>query len=425
MAPHRARPVRRRAAGAGPWRAHRACSSWPASASPCGGCDGSASTTPAARAEFRRTGRLAAARGVTGAGHVLTVVRHGRTDANRSGLLLGRLDVDARPARRGPGRRASPPSVGPVDRVVTSPLAARPGRPRPRSGAAGRGRRALDRARLRRPRRHARCATCPPSTWAAWRADVTSPPPGGESLARPRRAGRARPATTWSRRPATATSWSSPTSRRSRRRWRGPWASATRCRWRMFVAPASITRIAVGERGPSLHGFNDVAHLAGSRPGLSRRYGRRRAPTDPRSSVPARSSCSAASAACGDDDRCRAVDQAADPVPTTRRRRAAPHHGHHHPPHHHDHRAAIRWPTPRPDWLGTRVLHVGPNGYAAAQPTPPELVDRRLETPDHLPRPPTARLPGRGRPRCPTTCSPAPPGGPSARPPARSCAGCS
>ena len=33
--------------------------------------------------------------------------------------------------------------------------------------------------------------------------------------------------------------------------------------WRMFVAPASVTRIAVGDRGPSLHGFNDVAHLDG------------------------------------------------------------------------------------------------------------------------------------------------------------------
>ena len=45
--------------------------------------------------------------------------------------------------------------------------------------------------------------------------------------------------------------------------------------------------------------------------------------------------------------------------------------------------------APRPDWLGTRVLEVGPRGYAAAQPTPPELVDRRLETPEHLPPPAT------------------------------------
>jgi len=46
--------------------------------------------------------------------------------------------------------------------------------------------------------------------------------------------------------------------------------------------------------------------------------------------------------------------------------------------------------APRPDWLGTRVLPVGPDGFAAAQPTPPELVDRRLETPDHLPPPSTS-----------------------------------
>jgi len=45
--------------------------------------------------------------------------------------------------------------------------------------------------------------------------------------------------------------------------------------------------------------------------------------------------------------------------------------------------------NPRPAWLGTRVLPAGPDGYAAAQPTPPELVDRRLETPDHLPPPAT------------------------------------
>ena len=50
---------------------------------------------------------------------------------------------------------------------------------------------------------------------------------------------------------------------------------------------------------------------------------------------------------------------------------------------------AVPLVAPRPDWLGTRVLPVGPNGFAAAQPTPPELVDRRLETPDHLPRPAT------------------------------------
>ena len=32
--------------------------------------------------------------------------------------------------------------------------------------------------------------------------------------------------------------------------------------WRLFVSPASITRIDVTERGPILHSFNEVTHLA-------------------------------------------------------------------------------------------------------------------------------------------------------------------
>ena len=45
--------------------------------------------------------------------------------------------------------------------------------------------------------------------------------------------------------------------------------------------------------------------------------------------------------------------------------------------------------TPRPDWLGTRVLPVGPDGYGEIRPTPPELVDRRFATIDVLPPPAT------------------------------------
>ena len=43
--------------------------------------------------------------------------------------------------------------------------------------------------------------------------------------------------------------------------------------------------------------------------------------------------------------------------------------------------------TPPPDWLGTRELPVGPAGYPAARPTPPELRDRRITTTDYLPPP--------------------------------------
>ena len=41
----------------------------------------------------------------------------------------------------------------------------------------------------------------------------------------------------------------------------------------------------------------------------------------------------------------------------------------------------------RPDWLGTRVLPLRPDGLGEVQPTPPELVDRRLPPPDPRPAP--------------------------------------
>lgn len=44
-------------------------------------------------------------------------------------------------------------------------------------------------------------------------------------------------------------------------------------------------------------------------------------------------------------------------------------------------------PFARPDWLGTRPLPLRPDGYGEAQPTPPELEDRRLATIDLLPPP--------------------------------------
>jgi hypothetical protein len=48
--------------------------------------------------------------------------------------------------------------------------------------------------------------------------------------------------------------------------------------------------------------------------------------------------------------------------------------------------------TAAPRWLGTRVLPVGPDGYAAAQDTPPELRNRSIITVDDLPPPPDGRF---------------------------------
>lgn len=44
-------------------------------------------------------------------------------------------------------------------------------------------------------------------------------------------------------------------------------------------------------------------------------------------------------------------------------------------------------PHARPDWLGARPLPLGPDGHGQVLETPPELVDRRLETIDWLPPP--------------------------------------
>jgi hypothetical protein len=41
-------------------------------------------------------------------------------------------------------------------------------------------------------------------------------------------------------------------------------------------------------------------------------------------------------------------------------------------------------PFARPNWLGTRLLPLRPDGHGEVQPTPPELVDRQLETIDQL-----------------------------------------
>jgi len=189
---------------------------------------------------------------------VLILVRHGRTDANRSGLLLGRLDVDLDATGRAQAAAVAA-AVGPVDRVVCSPLA----RTRQTAEAFGASIEVddrwieldygeLDGTPLR---------DVPAERWAAWRGDLRWAPPGGESLAelgeRVRAAcddlvDEARERT------VVVVSHVSPIKAAA------AWAMGVgdEVSWRLFLAPASITRIAVGERGPSLHGFNDVAHLA-------------------------------------------------------------------------------------------------------------------------------------------------------------------
>lgn len=188
---------------------------------------------------------------------MLTLVRHGRTDANRSGLLLGRINVDLDPLGAAQARAVAA-AVGPVDRVVCSPLQ------RTRATAAAwdvpveiderwieldYGE--LDGTPLRE---------VPADLWRRWRADVGFAPSGGESL---RALGdRVRAACDDLRDDArdghvVVVTHVSPIKAAA------AWAMGVgdEVSWRMFVAPASISRIAVTERGPSLHGFNATDHL--------------------------------------------------------------------------------------------------------------------------------------------------------------------
>lgn len=190
---------------------------------------------------------------------MLILVRHGRTDANRSGLLLGRLDVDLDPT--GVAQAAAvAAAVGRVDRVVSSPLV----RTRRTAEAFGLPVEVddrwveldygdLDGTPLR---------DVPASQWAAWRRDLGWRPPGGESLADLGvrvRAACEDLADDARERDVVVVSHVSPIKAAT------AWAMGVgdEVSWRLFLAPASITRIAVGDRGPSLHGFNDVAHMAG------------------------------------------------------------------------------------------------------------------------------------------------------------------
>lgn len=191
---------------------------------------------------------------------MLIVVRHGRTDANAAGLLLGRrLDpaLDELGERQALALAAALP--GPA-RVIASPLQ------RTRQTAAAFGQPVeiderwieldygeLDGTPLR---------DVPATVWATWRADPSLAPGGGESLVDLGvrvRAACGELAEEASRRDIVIVTHVSPVKAAL------AWALGVgdEVSWRAFVAPASITRIATSGPQPSLHSFNGCAHLDG------------------------------------------------------------------------------------------------------------------------------------------------------------------
>jgi broad specificity phosphatase PhoE len=188
---------------------------------------------------------------------VLIVVRHGRTAANAAGLLLGRQDppLDSLGIDQA-GRLAA--EVGPVDRIVSSPLR------RARETAA-----AFE-AEAEIDERWAEldygefdgvpAAQLGAATWAKWRSEPDFAPPGGESLvALTARVHDACEALCDDARERTVVVVTHVSPIKAALAWAlgvGPGVA-----WRTHLDPASITRISIGPAGPVLRSFNEVAHL--------------------------------------------------------------------------------------------------------------------------------------------------------------------
>ncbi len=189
---------------------------------------------------------------------MLIIVRHGRTEANASGLLLGqRLDpgLDELGSRQAEALAAALPGAA---RVISSPLQ------RTRETAAAFGRPVdiddrwieldygeLDGTPLR---------DVPADVWRAWRTDPAMVPGGGESLldlGTRIRSACADLVDEAADRDVVVVTHVSPVKAAL------AWALdvGDEVAWRAYVAPASITRIATGGPNPSLHAFNGCAHL--------------------------------------------------------------------------------------------------------------------------------------------------------------------
>jgi broad specificity phosphatase PhoE len=188
---------------------------------------------------------------------MLVLVRHGRTDANAKGLLLGRLDAPLDAVGRAQAEQLAA-AVGTVDRVVTSPLE------RARQTAAAFGvEHEVDDRLIELDYGDfdgVPMGDVAASIWSTWRSDLEFAPPGGESIAALGR--RVRAALDDLAQEAVGQTIAV-VSHVSPIKAGVAWALETgdELTWRLYVAPASITRIDVSPRGRVLRSFNEVAHL--------------------------------------------------------------------------------------------------------------------------------------------------------------------
>jgi broad specificity phosphatase PhoE len=189
---------------------------------------------------------------------VILLVRHGRTESNASGLLLGRadppLDEVGRTQAAALGR-----ALGHVDLVVTSPL-----------GRARQTAEQLD-GPVRVDDRFVELdygewdlqpiGGLPTGTWERWQGDPAFAPPGGESLLEVGERVRDGLEELVDQ---ARTSKVAIVTHVSPLKAAVAWALGVgdEVAWRLFVQPASISRIDVARARPALVSFNELAHLS-------------------------------------------------------------------------------------------------------------------------------------------------------------------
>ncbi len=191
---------------------------------------------------------------------MLILVRHGRTALNAQSLLQGHVDAPLDEVGRDQAERVARvvASTAAVSRVISSPLI----RARTTASAMSDTVEVDERFIELNYGEYDGLAMgdVPPEVWSAWRANEHFRPPGGESLHdldRRVHAALADLADEARSRDIVVVSHVSPI--KSAVVWAlGGDPSMT---WRCSLDRASITRIAISARGPSLVSFNETAHL--------------------------------------------------------------------------------------------------------------------------------------------------------------------
>jgi len=194
---------------------------------------------------------------------MLILVRHGESDANARGLLLGRTDAELTQAGREQAAAARSLLTGPVAEVRTSPLS----RARDTAELLALGLPVtVDERWVEVDYGEFECQPLhgiPAEVWQQWRSDRDFRPEGGESLAEvDTRISAACEELfaangTGARRPdgdVVVVSHVTPIKAAV------AWAlGATDLYWRLHLRTASVTRIGWNRDAPILHGFNEVA----------------------------------------------------------------------------------------------------------------------------------------------------------------------